>query len=120
MRKILAIAISLGLATSAAVAQTPTYAPGGATGAAPTRDVGTNTPNSSQTGNGSTESTSMLEQRVKQQSARGASGSSYNTFTPDNAYQAQDRTSGTMYHGKQVRITDEYGFKYDEYGERIR
>ena len=107
------IALALGLIASAAMAQTP----GGATGATPTRDVGTG---SNQTGSGATESSSMLEQRIKQESAAGASSSHYNTFTPDNGYQAQAQTSDRMYRGHYVAITDEYGFRYDAKGQRIQ
>jgi len=51
--------------------------PYGANGAAHTKDVGTNA-NVKDTGNGRTTSSSMLEQRNKQDSAAGASSSDYN------------------------------------------
>lgn len=51
---------------------------GGATGAAPDRSIGERA-NVGETANGSTQSQSMLEQRIKQDSARGASNGGGNT-----------------------------------------
>ena len=89
MKKIALIAAGvLAVSSSAALAQTnwmppgPNSAPGGATGAAQTRDVGTNTPNVAHTGNGQTNSNSMLDQSVKEQSAAGAPRSVYSPNAP--------------------------------------
>lgn len=51
---------------------------GGATGAAPERYMGVR-PNVNGTWNGATSSTTMLEQRIKQDSARGATGGGADT-----------------------------------------
>ena len=51
---------------------------GGATGAAPERYMGLR-PNVNGTWNGATSSSSMLMQRIKQDSARGATGGGANT-----------------------------------------
>jgi len=99
----------------------PNDAHGGANGAAPTRDVGASSANVGETGGMGSTSSSILEQRLKQQSAAGVSSPVYNA-QPDEGYQAQawgsDRPAA-MYHGRAVYITDEYGFKYDNRGNRI-
>jgi hypothetical protein len=99
----------------------PNDAAGGANGAALTRDVGVTSANVNETGDSRTTSSSILEQRLKEQSAAGATSPIYNA-QPDDRYQAQAWGSdqpATVYHGRRVYITDEYGFKYDGRGNRI-
>jgi hypothetical protein len=99
----------------------PNDAPGGANGAAHTRDVGVTSANVNETGDSRTTSSSMLEQRLKKQSAAGVSNPAYN-IQPDDQYRAQawgsDRPAQT-YRGRSAYIIDEYGFKYDSRGNRI-
>ena len=93
MSKLLSIAGCLViLGGSAAFAQSSTMSNGaksspntgtqGAAGAAPTPDVGQTTPNVAETPTGKTTSSSMMQQKNKQDSATGASSSGYNTKKP--------------------------------------
>ena len=99
----------------------PGDATGGANGAARTRDVGVSSANVNETGDSRSTSSSILEQRLKQQSASGIANPAYN-IVPDDQYRAQawgsDQPART-YHGRSVYITDEYGIKYDSRGYRI-
>jgi hypothetical protein len=70
-------ALALGLA-GCANNNAPTANNGGAYGAAPERYMGTR-PNVNGTWNGATSSTTMLEQRIKQDSARGATSGGADT-----------------------------------------
>ena len=96
----------------------PNNAAGGANGAAPTRDVGTDTPNVGDTSGAGTTSSSILEQRLKQQSAAGVANPAYNA--PNDRVQAwgSNQPVATS-RGRGVYITDEYGTKYDSRGFRI-
>ncbi len=87
---------------------------GGATGAAPSSDVGFSGPVVPQTGPDATSSSSMLHQEMKQ---------------VETAVPAQSRAvvAESYFQGSQnvcdpasVAITDEYGFKYNCRGDRIR
>jgi hypothetical protein len=71
VRKMLMV-VALGLAGCS------NYGNGGATGAAPARYMGER-PNVNGTYDGSTSSSSMLEQRIKQDSASGATSGGANT-----------------------------------------
>jgi hypothetical protein len=98
----------------------PTDQPGGANGAAPTRDVGSTSANVNQTGDSRSTSSSILEQRLKQQSASGSWAPAYNTSAPP-GYTAQAMTMDEPMRGGRHRIalTDEYGFHYDSRGDRL-
>jgi hypothetical protein len=128
MKTSLIVAGLLAVSGSAAMAQSggnwmtnwippgPTDAPGGANGAAPGRYMG----DSAVTTNGQgTTSSSMLEQQTKRESAMGQ-GPSATASTGYTTYQAQaqraDEPMGTRH---RAYITDEYGFKYDRYGNRL-
>ena len=113
------VACVLALSGSAAMAQSwpsnwmppgPNDAPGGANGAARTRDIGSPTGNVDQNYTGRTSSTSILSQTNKQQSAAGAPRSDYSS-------QAQLQYGGQA--RGNVYMTDEYGFKYDSRGNRL-
>jgi hypothetical protein len=130
MKKIALISAGiLALSSSAALAQTnwmppgPNSGPGGATGAAPTRDVGNNTPNVAHTANGQTNSDSMLDQSVKEQSAAGAPRSVYSPNAPtqfdEQQAMAGDEMAPNGRRRHRVAITDEYGFHYDSRGDRL-
>ncbi|SJZ40162.1 hypothetical protein SAMN02745126_00888 [Enhydrobacter aerosaccus] len=116
-------ACALVLSGSMAMAQMPAgpnSGPGGASGAAPTRDVGT-LPNAATTSNSTSTSSSILEQQNKQVSAgqaepRGSYGQGYRQQATA-PMDSQASCGGPGRH--QVAITDEYGFKYDSCGNRL-
>lgn len=64
------------LSASAASAQPPATQPNGVTGASPTRDVGSQ-PNAKDSGNGTTTSTSMEQQRQKKANEQGLPSTTY-------------------------------------------
>ena len=130
-------ACAIVLSGSAALAQTygvppgPNTGPGGASGAAPTRDVGTQ-PSVGNTPSDATTSTTMMQQRNKQVNAgQAAAGNRYNdrgTYYDQRGGYNQQQAAAPMEspsmgcgspgsHG--VAITDEYGFKYDSCGDRL-
>lgn len=101
----------------------PGTAPGGADGATRTRDVGTS-PTANAVGTGQTQSSTMLEQQIKQQSQAGATQAPVGGYNgsvglggPDR-YQAQAMDE-PMRGPHRVAMTDEYGFKYDARGDRL-
>ncbi|HTR85583.1 MAG TPA: hypothetical protein VMI56_13975 [Reyranella sp.] len=97
----------------------PSDAPGGANGAAPTRDVGQTSANVGATGDSRSTSSSILEQRLKQQSAAGATSPAYNTNVPA-GYSSQAMTMDEpRSNSRRVYLTDEYGFHYNSRGDRI-
>ena len=125
------------LSGSAALAQSnwvppgPNSGPGGASGAAPTRDVGTQ-PSVGNTPSDATTSSTMMQQRNKEMNAgQTAAGNRYydrgtyhgqrGTYNQQQA--AAPLESPSMGCGGQgphsVAITDEYGFKYDSCGDRL-
>ena len=114
----------------------PGNPPGGAGGPAPVRDIGSSTANANQTVNGQTESTSMLSQSNKAQSAAGMSSSNYGNgpvaaqgpYYGSQARMQDGRSQAQMQYGAQdscgntgaVAITDEYGRRYNCRGDRLR
>lgn len=117
-------ACALVLSGSAALAQSnwtppgPNSGPGGASGAAPTRDVGTQ-PSVGNTPSAATTSSSMTEQQNKEMSA-GQMAPSPTYYDQQQAAAPMDEeigSGGRMRH--RVAITDEYGFHYDRRGDRL-
>ena len=110
-----------------------TAAPYDANGSAPMRDVGSPTANATDTANGGTQSTTMLHQKIKNESAAGynrsygqaplGSTAGYARTTneyrygPQQAYGAMDSSQNP--NPNAVCITDEYGYKYNCRGDRI-
>jgi hypothetical protein len=105
----------------------PGNPPGGAGGPAPVRDIGGSTANANQTVGGQTESTSILSQTNKAQSAAGMSSSNYGNG-PIAAQGPRSQAQQMQYGGAQdscattgaVAITDEYGNRYNCRGDRLR
>jgi hypothetical protein len=106
-------------------------APYGANGAAPVRDVGSPTANATDTAAGGTQSSTMLEQRIKNQSAAGMPQSygqgpmaAPRAASPSSQYgygtqQAFSTADDQMQDPRRVCITDEYGYRYNCRGDRI-
>ncbi|MBV8186801.1 MAG: hypothetical protein JOY64_10950 [Alphaproteobacteria bacterium] len=121
-------ACALVMSGSLALAQT-SNAPYGTNGSAPLRDVGTTTPNANATAGGGTQSTTMLKQEIKNESASGMSqsygqGTAPGYAAPSGRYgygtqQAYGGMSGNDSNPNGVCITDEYGYKYNCRGDRI-
>jgi hypothetical protein len=117
-------ACAVVLSGSAALAQGnwmppgPSSGPGGASGAAPTRDVGTQ-PNVGNNPSAATTSSSMTQQENKQTSAgQWAPGQTYYNQQQAAAPMNEEiGAGGRMRH--RVAITDEYGFHYDSRGDRL-
>jgi hypothetical protein len=151
MRKSSTIAVCV-LVLSGSVAFAQTYpstqgqapATGGATGTAPMNSVGSPTANSQGTASGGTQSTTVLSQSNKAQSAVGAPSSNYgqqgaqpggmaygqtqtmsNTGTQDYGAQGPGMQNQAQMSGsgqddpRAVALTDEYGNQYNGRGERI-
>ena len=135
---VLAVSGSLALAQTNAPYNSPggimppdgaNNAPYGANGAAPMRDIGTPSANSTTTATGGTSSTSMLSQGKKNQSAAGMPSSNYGGmqggqsagtqygYGPQQAYGGMNGDQNASPNG--VCITDEYGHKYNCRGDRI-
>lgn len=129
-------ACAIVLSSSAALAQSnwvppgPNTGPGGASGAAPTRDVGTQ-PSVGNTPSDATTSTTMTEQRNKEISAgQTAAGNRYydrgsyygqrGAYNQQAAAPMESPSMGCNGPGRHsVALTDEYGFKYDSCGDRL-
>lgn len=116
---VLALSAPVALAQSNWMPPGPSDAPGGANGAAPTRDVGSSG-TAYQTGDSRSTSSSILEQRLKQESAAGSWAPAYNTGAPA-GYTSQAMTMDDPMRGGRHRVafTDEYGFRYDSRGDRL-
>ena len=117
----------------------PTTAPGGADGPARPASVGNTSSTAADTGSGRTQSSTMLMERIKADSAAGAVNSPAPSYDESvglgrgaygrtigagpavgssQALTAQAQLDeGTGPH--RVAITDEYGFKYDARGDRL-
>jgi len=131
-KTLLTTVCALVLSSSAALAQSnwappgPNSGPGGASGAAPTRDVGTQ-PNVGNTPSDATTSSSMTQQQMKEMNAgqRAPDGRYYGQPGTYNQYNQQAAAPMESQMGcgapgpHQVAITDEYGFKYDSCGDRL-
>jgi len=130
------VACVLAASGSAALAQTYSNPPSGAGGAAPTRDIGSPSANASGTVTGGTQSTTVLSQSNKQQSAAGMSSSTYQQGMPSGqsagaqggymqgGYTSQAQAQGGMQPDQMTSpnaayITDEYGYQYNSRGDRI-
>ena len=129
-------ACAIVLSSSAALAQGnwmpsgPNSGPGGASGAAPTRDVGTQ-PSVGNTPSDATTSSTMMQQRTKEMNAGQTTagnryydrGTYYGQGRGYNQQAAAPMESPAMGCGASgphsVAITDEYGFKYDSCGDRL-
>ena len=125
-------ACAIVLTSSAALAQGnwtpsgPNSGPGGTTGAAPTRDVGTQ-PNVGSNWSGTTTSSSMTQQENKEMNAgqRAPDGryygqpGSYNQYNQQAAAPMESQMGCGAPGPHQVAITDEYGFKYDGCGDQL-
>lgn len=121
---------SAALAQSYGVPPAPNSGPGGASGAAPTRDVGTQ-PSVGNTPSDATTSSTMTQQQNKEMNAgQTAAGNRYydrGTYGQRGAYNQQQAAApmespsmGCSSPGSHsVAITDEYGFKYDSCGDRL-
>lgn len=123
------LALSGGVAL-AQIPAGPNAAPSGAGGSAPVNTIGSPTANAQDTLNGGTQSTTMLSQSNKNQSAAGMPRSDYSSGAqmqygtqPRYQNQAQGRgmgmSSGYSDNPRAVAITDEYGNKYNSRGDRI-
>lgn len=146
MKTIFAATGALLLSSAMAFAQMPAgpgTAPNGADGAQPTPTVGSSGGTARNSGTGQTQSSSMLSQQMKMQSQAGGQTTGYNQSSNGpmgnqtngqmdsqparygqtanaNMNGGASMGGGKMYHGRNVAITDEYGNKYDEQGQRIR
>jgi hypothetical protein len=118
------VACVLAASGSAALAQTYSNAPSGAGGAAPTRDIGGPSANANATAPGGTQSTTVLSQSNKQQSAAGMPSGNYDQNMQGNYTSQAQAAQGVMQPGEMnnpnaAYITDEYGYQYNSRGDRI-